>query len=408
MCKLLLMTGITEPLVAKEFMRLIAIPMSKSNQHGIGYTAVKPDGSMFSERWLYNPSFMDYSSVMVPEIAKKLEKYAARLPQGSLLTNYEAKGEVDFTDIRTVTMHTRWATCGREFQNTHPFIDQDVSLVHNGVIRNAEYLKLNKISTCDSEAALQSYINTGVKDDTTKAKSWLNILSGSWAFGILSRNSFGNRILDVVKGSSSLYKMQVEGLGTVYATDKSDVLDVCKEMNLQLINEPVAVDTNSMFRFDAITGELLETIDVKPLYETTTASNPRGHDYYQYGRTIGIGTSSTPKTSTQSNVLPMSSKDKEYNDQMMQDAMGDVFPDIRDFNGKIDFRKVNKYCDNINEPLIDRLDMFDMIYNRELVDQYESLNWELQAYVADCDIMQGFKSARQLIVTLSKESKQKG
>ncbi len=413
MCKLLLMTGITESILAREFMKRMAIPMSKGNQHGIGYTAVKPDGSMFSERWLNNPSFMEYDSVMTPAIAKKLEKFEARLPYGALLKNYDSMGDVNFDDIRSVTMHTRFATCGREFTNTHPFIDRDVSLVHNGVIRNAfsttyqAGLDVNKISTCDSEAALQTYLTQGVKDETSKAKAWLDLLSGSWAFGILSRNSIGNRILDVVRGSSSLYYMEVEGLGSVFATDKDDVLNVCKELNLQVALAPSMLGINTMFRFDAVTGELLETIDVKPTY-VPSVTYGKSYDYYQYGRAGGTSnTASTPKVS--SNILPMSQKDKEYNDQILGvDAERLIeFEDFAKPDGSWDFRKVISYTRNSNEPLIDRLDLFDKAYNRTLVSDFESLSVFMQDMVEDCDIMSGFKEARLLIVTMIEEREKK-
>src|SRR5690606_5604014 len=110
----------------------------------------------------------------------------------------------DLTKATSITMHTRYATTGTEFINTHPFIYNDVSLVHNGMIRNWEELKVNKISTCDSEAALQTYINQDVVNDINKTQDWANQLEGSYAFGVLAKDSSGKRILDVVKGSSYL------------------------------------------------------------------------------------------------------------------------------------------------------------------------------------------------------------
>jgi hypothetical protein len=73
------MTGITESIVAAEFMKRIAIPMSKFNKDGIGYTAVKPDGSMFSQRWHKNKMFMETKDVMTPALAEQLAPYASRL-----------------------------------------------------------------------------------------------------------------------------------------------------------------------------------------------------------------------------------------------------------------------------------------------------------------------------------------
>lgn len=404
MCKLLIMTGISESRVAKKFMEGMAVPMSKLNQHGIGYTAAKSNGDIFSERWLNNPSFMRYDSVMTPDIAKKLERFASRLPVGALDSNYSSFGEIDYDDMRTVTMHTRMATCGREFANTHPFIYNDVSLVHNGVIRNAftsnwsKGLDVNKISTCDSEAALQTYINERVQYDSSKAKGWLDLLTGSWAFGILSRNADNLRLLDVVRGSSLLYEMEIEGLGKVFTTDKDDALLVVRDLQLSLIKEPTFVTMDSMFRFNAVTGELIEEIDVKPKVVAPTYNRNFWEDRFsQTGRTGGTRSSFPSQTSS------LSKKDQEYNKDIMIGAMGiveDSGPDLTNKHGGWDTNKVSRYVNNINEPLLDRLDIFDVVYDRDFADMYEDLPVELQEYVRDADIMQGFRAARTLIMEL--------
>jgi predicted glutamine amidotransferase len=389
------MTGITEPLVAKEFMSRISIPMSRSNRDGIGYTAVKSDGSIFSERWHNNQSFMEYDSVMTPEISSQLQSFKSRLPYGALNTNYDNLGDIDMSDMRTVTMHTRFATCGKEFANTHPFIYNDVSLVHNGTIRNSTILNVNKISTCDSESALQTYIQNGVALESNKAKAWLDMLTGSWAFGVLSRDVNNQRILDVVRGTSSLFHAQVEGLGSVFVTDKDDLLSVAKDMSLNILTEPSLLNTDSMFRFNAINGELIETVDIKPKW-----INPHyntGYYSYQSGRG-GSSYSSPNRNTTQSTFL-----NDDYNNSILLAGMeesADVFPDLTDSKGKIDFRKVKKFCNDSDETLIDRLDVFDIVYNKDYTSDYESLPDDLRDYVKEVDFLQGFKEARQLIKEL--------
>lgn len=390
MCKLLIVTGITESRVAHEFMRRMSVPMSKTNAHGIGYSAIKSNGDMFSERWLNNYSFMDYKSIMIPEVAEALLPYINRLPYGALDTNYSKYGEIDYNDMKTLTMHTRWATCGREFANTHPFIDKDTSLIHNGSIRNAEYLKVNKISSCDSEAALQTYLEQGVARDSKSAKKWLDILSGSWAFGILSRNIDDLRILDVVRGTSSLYYMEIEGLGKVFTTDKDDAESVCKDMDLKFSMEPGYVATDSMYRFNAVTGVLLEEVDIKPKYISTGYT---GNSNWQHGRS---GSSNSNPSANKSTTRTHQANQRE---SLMDDDASE-FPSLLTKLGKWDTNKVSKYLEDTNEPLIDRLDIFDMVYDRDTLDLYESLPDSLQDWIIEADVMSGFKSARKLIVEL--------
>lgn len=334
---------------------------------------------------------MDYNSIMIPEVAEALLPYINRLPYGALETNYSKYGELDYNDITTLTMHTRWATCGREFANTHPFIDQDTSLIHNGSIRNAEWLKVNKISSCDSEAALQTYLEQGVARDSKAAKKWLDILTGSWAFGILSRNADDLRILDVVRGTSSLYYMEIEGLGKVFTTDKDDAISVCKDMELAFIKEPDYVGIDSMFRFNAVTGELIETVDIKPKYVTSYQSTGyTGNSNYQHGRS----------GSSNSNPSKNQSTSGTYQTNPRESVEDSEYPDLVTKNGKWDTNKVAKYLDNINEPLIDRLDIFDLVYDRNTLDLYESLPDSLQDYIIAEDVMSGFKAARKMIVQL--------
>jgi hypothetical protein len=418
MCKLLIMTGIAEGLVAEEFMRRMAIPMSKTNAHGIGYTAVGPDGELFSQRWLNNEHFFDKSNVMTPEIAEALKPYESRLPKGALENNYSELGNIDFSNVRTVTMHTRFATCGREFANTHPFIYEDTSLIHNGSISNAfstHYrtgLDVNKISTCDSEAALQVYLSQGVNLDTTQAKKWLDILSGSWAFGVLSRNAQGNRILDVIRGLSSLYYMEIDGLGKVFTTNDDDAKAVVKDMGLTFVKDPIFVASDEMYRYDAITGEFLESVDIKPVYKYS------GSEHSKRGGRNSSATANTTTSTSQSAKSSQSSGSSSLNvkrpgealialvdgfrdDPDAMSLMPDIFTEnssIKNIN--IDFRKVKKYCNDTKFPFLERLDVFDLVFNSSFVDMYQSLPPVLKEYVRETDERQGCKAARGQITML--------
>jgi hypothetical protein len=397
------MTGIKDSPLAVEFMKLMAKPMSTSNRDGIGYTAVRSDGSIFSQRWHNNNQFFDTDSIMTPEISKKLSKFKDRLPVGALDLNYGQYGEIDYNDVKTLTMHTRFATCERTFANVHPFIDQDISLVHNGTISNAFALNVNKISTCDSEAALQTYISEGVLNDSSKAKKWLDLLSGSWAFGILGRNISGNRILDVVRGSSSLYYLEAGSLGRIFTTNDDDAKAVLKEMNIEITLAPTMVEMNSMHRFDALTGELVEKIDIKPVYNYSNTGN---HSYYQGSGTSGMtssrGSQSAWGNSSRNNTSSrMSQKDIEYTAALMADAMGkNEFPDVLNQYGEWDYRKLKQYYCDSKEPLLDRLDMWDQAFDADYAPEYEALPYDLKEYVQDVDRMQGFKEARRLIKEL--------
>jgi hypothetical protein len=428
MCKLLIITGITEGLVAREFMSRMAIPMSKTNNHGIGYSAVASNGKLFSERWLNNDQFFSTANVMTKDIAKALEPYAGRLPKGALDDNYSKYGHINFEDVKSITMHTRWATCGREFVNTHPFIYKDTSLVHNGVITNAfstkwrNGLDVNVISSCDSEAALQTYLNNEVNRDTAKAKTWLDSLDGSYAFGILSRNEQGNRVLDVVRGSSTLYFMEIDGVGKVFTTNDDDAKEVMKDMGLSFIKdkEPILIAMNEMYRYDALTGKMIQSVNIKPTYKTSG-----GSDSKRWGRTSGGSNTTTGTSTTSTSPSDKSSQQQEstkgnINSQQrpallaLVDTLRDepnameLLPDIFTTGStikclSIDFRKVKLYGEDKTLPILDRLHTFDLVFNTKFGDMYESFPPSLREHVRDTDYRGTLKEARGRITTLYDE-----
>jgi predicted glutamine amidotransferase len=417
MCKLLIMTGITDGRRAEEFMRRMAVPMSRNNQDGLGYTAVNPNGELFAERWHNNYQAFSTEDIMTPAIARELKQWENRLPIGALDTNYAKLGNVDLSDVRSVTMHTRYATCGKGFENTHPFIFEDTSLIHNGTITNAfdtqhrKGLNVNKISTCDSEAALQTYLDKGVNLDSSMTNEWLTLLSGGWAFGILSRNSQGNRILDVVRGSSMLYYMEIPGLGKVFTTDDVDAKSVMKDMNLEFDNAPQLVTYDSMYRFDATTGELLENVTIKPkVYYTPSQTTS---EYWGWGNPKDGGRTTSTTSTSRSFGQPSRTRMAQRLYDMVELVKDDpvslaLLPDIFDLNStidnlKIDYRKVKWACNDKSEPLIDRLELFDIIYNRSYVAKYEGLPKDLKGFVEETDRLEGAKEVRRLLDSLTEE-----
>jgi len=77
-------------------------------------------------------------------------------------------------------------------------------------------------------------------------------------------------------------------------------------------------------------------------------------------------------------------------------------------NLKIDYRKVKKHCNDLTYPLIDRLDVFDLVFGGDFLDMYESFNLSLREYIRGTDEREGLKSARGLIKELHNKMKTSG
>ena len=103
--------------------------------------------------------------------------------------------------------HTRWATHGEPTEeNAHPHQVGNVTLVHNGIIENAEELRENLItdgvkfkSEPDTEVACAVINKYYEKDPIAAITKALKELKGSYAFGIIFKDS--NKLYAVRKDS---------------------------------------------------------------------------------------------------------------------------------------------------------------------------------------------------------------
>lgn len=137
--------------------------------------------------------------------------------------------------------HTRWATHGKPTENNaHPHIVKKVTLVHNGIIENAEELreKLKKEgisfnSETDTEvvaALINKYYENNPVEAINKA---LNEVKGSYALGILFQ---GSDFLYAVRKDSPL----IVGLGedeNFIASDIAAIIDYTNKYFLLEENE---------------------------------------------------------------------------------------------------------------------------------------------------------------------------
>lgn len=339
MCKVLIMTGIDNSENALKFMKAAKEPMSRMDRDGIGYSAVNSNNELFMQKWHNNDNFLDTVNVVDKELLTELEPYKNRL---RLKENYTSYGNVTLDDLKAVTMHTRWATCGREFENTHPFVYNETSLIHNGTINNSRELNLNKISTCDSETALQVYLNNQVdKNPTTQnIQNFLDTLKGYWAFGILAKDSDGNYVIDVVREGASLYFCRIPELGKnnyVFATTEEIIKAGLTALG---VKSKISFFKESQYlRFNALTGELIIGETMK-----TSKSNSSKYSYYSGNGKSAIEKDDSyfsKKNSTESEIddqlafmedksFPLFTRLDTYDD-LMKTRISDIFVTMPEF-----------------------------------------------------------------------------
>lgn len=268
MCKVMIMGGIKKRNAsnALKFVRVMGPLMSKYNTDGIGYTAVDSNGDMYGQRWWHNNHFMKKNSGVLSEEPDELKQYNSFLSEtyGYAGTNSDYMssstnefGKINHEDMVAITLHTRMATSGKEFANTHPFVypEQDTSLIHNGIIHNVKDFDL-KVSTCDSEAILISYLKHQVNLDPNNVLELAKELNGYYMAGVFSRDSEGKRVLDLIKHNANLFASYVKELGTVvFSTSDDDIKAACSELGFSF-TKPKTVKQDVLLRMNPFTGEL--------------------------------------------------------------------------------------------------------------------------------------------------------
>ncbi len=317
MCKIFAVAGIKPSTQDKvwKFAQAIAKPMSKGNNDGLGYAAITAEGKIFGERWLNN----NHAFKRPPEGDDNLlmGMFKEALETKNETFEYNSFGEVDLSKMVALTLHTRAATSAKGLANTHPFVQNDTALIHNGIIRNTTDFKFT-LSTCDSEAILISYLNKEVGVNPEAINEAAKLLKGYYACGVLTNTEEGP-ILDIFKSGARMHIAHVKELETyVFSTDDDDIKDTCKLFGYNH-GSLFTVMNGRFLRVDALTGKEKSIVKFDPSPEWTTYNyNKDNYNYPTTGNTStksnttthSSGTAATKKTA---DVLPYGKKRSNTN-----------------------------------------------------------------------------------------------
>lgn len=301
MCKVMIITNITDSTRSKAlaFIKEMGEKISVGNSDGLGYAAIDSNDNLFAERWFKN------SNAFKKPIDSPFHSAVSFKP-----FEYSSHGIVNLDEVVAMTLHTRMATCEKSLKNTHPFIKDDISLIHNGVIRNPEVYKPT-ISTCDSEALLNGYIEHDMSENPGNVEAMVKPLEGYWVGAAFARQD-GKYILDIFKHSASLHAVFVYDLNTwVLSTNAYDIETVCNKLGFKY-SETGEVGNNVLMRLDPSTGEVIGTLDYEKSSVThkpskhSTNNYGNYYDYYDYNKQYR----SSPPTSS-SNCLTYSELQKQ-------------------------------------------------------------------------------------------------
>ena len=197
--------------------------MAVTEKDGFGAAWVSPNGKI------------GYVKSSHPTLLPELPAFCAAFSEGNGLSS----------DGGALIIHGRTATCGVNVGNTHPMLDTNCALIHNGVVRSKRFHNVD--STCDSELILQAWRHGGI---TSISRD----ITGYYALGIIERMR-GKTILNVVRDDQAKLLVGKKDDAWVFAT--TDTL--LKVVGSNYVSE---FCTNTLATF--VNGELTSCEDFIP------------------------------------------------------------------------------------------------------------------------------------------------
>lgn len=275
MCKIMVASGMkieteVDSVKFDTFLKTAAAELTQYDSDGFGYVAMGTTG-MFGERWLCTDEAFDRPS-MKPEDASFYEAFgnAVKFNPARMYNSFGTK-PTNWIGVTSILLHARASTNTVSIENTHPFVKDGTAVIHNGVISNANEFKL-ELSTCDSEAILQSYLSNKIATNPENMDMVGYELQGWYAVAVLT-----DKYLDIFKEqSSSLVVSRNKELGTLFCT-KSEILNKSLVLCGYGATHTHEVNSGHLIRLNPVTGEVIRTMefDCASLYLNAASPNCR-------------------------------------------------------------------------------------------------------------------------------------
>lgn len=152
MCKVIGFTNAKKLTINESFLKSVQATMD-GERDGFGYAVLDSRSQLWGERYM-NPNAIDFR---IKAVRHELYSLPLRTMRANAFGEYSTKGNM------SAIFHGRTSTNSKVLENTHPFIKNNMALIHNGVVSdvgpNAPSLEL---SSCDSEHILQRYLVGGI------------------------------------------------------------------------------------------------------------------------------------------------------------------------------------------------------------------------------------------------------
>lgn len=186
----------------------------------------------------------------------------------------KTKSDILF-DSKFVVGHNRYSTKGgNSYQNTHPFKEKHITLVHNGTLYSHKHLKDVEV---DSHAICHSIAERGVEKT-------LNDING--AFTLVWYDEEQKKLFFIRNKERPLCLIETED-GWFFASEEDMLTWVLNRNNIKIKSITSDIPIHTLFAYDIETQTLTsEKLEIKPKYQFQQSSkyypnNSYYDDYYE-------------------------------------------------------------------------------------------------------------------------------
>lgn len=286
MCKLAIIPFVKPGKEANAFKLAAALAplLTANDSDGFGYMALGNDG-VYGERWLsVDDAFKTRDKSSVAPVIEASYLGALVATSGTGYNSFGVKSDRTYA----IALHARMATCGVSLDNVHPFVSKDgkSALVHNGVIANHKAWD-KTLSSCDSEAILSSYCESNVANDAANIQRVAESLQGWYACAMFAKDNHGTWWLDIFKDDrtplTAMYVPAIDGL--VFVTRIEMLQAALKSLGWKQ-GALFDVAESILIRHLAITGEVVQVVDIDDLSDIPAARFDAGYPASDYTATV--------------------------------------------------------------------------------------------------------------------------
>ena len=258
MCKVFAMSNMAKFNITKKFVLSVKDAVTdngKGDKDGFGYSVLGQDGSLGGERTTRVEGF-------IPLLAEPDRRVIKDLPFVNNTRN--SFGTITTENAQAFIGHGRYSTNEVNLENTHPYYNGEVSLIHNGVVRDPDKKIVNLKTTNDTEILLRCW-------EQGQMPMIEETVTGYYALAILESSGKLHIIRD---DRATLYISYCRTVDSyIFATTSAIIKKVARDMKWH-VEEPEEVQENVHIVFQ---GNDFTFTSIQPRVVNTPMDNKTRH-----------------------------------------------------------------------------------------------------------------------------------